>query len=85
MILPGGEIMYYKLKNLRYKNKLTSKEMALKLGISTPFYCQLENGNRRMSYDMAIRIAEIFGKRPDTIFYNDFMVQYEKENKVNND
>ena len=39
--------------------------MAERLGISKPFYCQIENGSRRLSYDMAVRIAEIFGKNFD--------------------
>ena len=45
--------------------------MAEKLEISKPFYCQIENGKRRLTYDMAVRIAQIFKKKPDAIFYED--------------
>lgn len=67
----GGSIMYRKLKELRKKKKLTAREMAEKLEISKPFYCQIENGKRRLTYDMAVRIAQIFKKKPDAIFYED--------------
>lgn len=73
--------MFYKLKELRYSKKLTNKDMAEKLGISKPFYCQIENGSRRLSYDMAVRIAEIFGKKPDKLFYDDYMIHREKMEK----
>lgn len=73
--------MYYTLKELRYKKKLTNKDMAERLGISKPFYCQIENGSRRLSYDMAVRIAEIFGKKPDKLFYDDYMIHREKTNQ----
>lgn len=63
--------MYKKLKEERYKNKYTAKQMSELLHISKPFYCQLENGSRRLSYDTAVKIAKIFKTRPDKIFYND--------------
>ena len=63
--------MYQKLKEMRKKKKYTSQDMAEKLGISKPFYSQLENQMRRLSYDMAIQIADIFGKKPDQIFLED--------------
>lgn len=63
--------MYKKLKQLRIKNKYTTKMMAEKLEISKPFYSQIENQNRRLSYQMAIKISKIFGLKPDDIFYND--------------
>ncbi len=65
--------MYKKLKELRQEKRYTTQKMGEKLGISKAFYCQIENGKRRLSYDMAIRIAAIFRVRPDTIFYDDYM------------
>lgn len=63
--------MYNKLKKIRNENKLTTREMADKLDISKPFYCQLENMTRRLNYDMAIKISQIFSLKPDDIFYED--------------
>lgn len=70
--------MYKKLKEIRYENKYTTKIMAEKLGISKAFYCQVENGVRRLSYDMAVRIASIFGLKPDDIFLDDH-IEYKKD------
>ena len=42
------------------------------------FYCQIENQKRRLSYDMAVRIASIFNVRPDTIFYKDYISQMDE-------
>ena len=64
--------MNIKLKQLRHAKGYTTKDMASKLGISKAFYCQLENNKRNLSYVMAIKIAEVFNKKPDSIFYDDF-------------
>lgn len=71
--------MSSKLKELRKAKKITSKKMAEELGISTPFYSQIENRQRRMSYDMAVRIASIFKTKPDKIFYDEYVENIEKE------
>ncbi|HHW69020.1 MAG TPA: helix-turn-helix transcriptional regulator [Tenericutes bacterium] len=63
--------MYSKLRELRKSKKYTTEDMGKKLGISKAFYCQIENNKRRLSYDMAVRISEIFKLKPDTIFYDD--------------
>lgn len=63
--------MYKKLRQIRVKNKYTTKIMAEKLGISKPFYSQLENQNRRLTYEMAIKISNIFNLKPDDIFYDE--------------
>lgn len=67
----GSSSMYLKLRNMRLRRRLTTGDMAEKLNISKPFYCQIETGRRRLSYDMAVRIAAIFRAKPDTIFYQD--------------
>ncbi len=64
--------MHKKLKEIRYKNHMTSREIAEKVGISKPFYCQIENGKRRLSYDLAVKIASVFKVKPDYLFYDDF-------------
>ena len=64
-------MVYSKLKEIRIKNKMTAKEVAEKVGISKPFYCQLENCKRRLSYETAIKIADVFNVKPDCLFYDD--------------
>ena len=69
--------MYQTLRNLRKKQGYTTQDMAEKLGISKPFYSQIENQARKLSYDMAIKIADIFHKKPDQIF----LVDHKNENE----
>ena len=70
-------MMYSKLKQIRKEKHLTTQDMANILNISKPFYWQIENNKRKLSYEMAIKISKIFNKKPDNIFYEDFI----KENK----
>lgn len=68
--------MHQKLKETRLKYHYTSKYMAEQLNISKPFYSQLENDKRKLTYDMAVKIARIFKLKPDKLFYE------EHKNKV---
>ncbi len=61
-----------KLRELRLKNKFTNQFMADELGISKPFYWQIEHGQKRLSYNMAIKISKIFNLKPDDLFYDEF-------------
>lgn len=61
-----------KLKELRIKHKLTHQSMADTLKISKSYYWQIENMKRRLTYELAIEIANIFKTTPDTIFYSDY-------------
>lgn len=72
--------MYKKLREMRIKHKYTTQTMADKIGISKSFYSQIETGSRRLTYGMAIRIANIFKRKPDSIFYDD-EVEKEYENE----
>ena len=60
-----------KLKELRIKFVYTYQDMADKLKISKPYYFQLENNKRRLYYQKAVEIAEIFNLKPDDIFYKE--------------
>lgn len=57
---------------LRLKNKFTNQFMADILGISKPFYWQLENDKKRMTYTMAVKIASVFHLKPDDLFYDEY-------------
>ena len=62
-----------KLKEYRIKNNFSYEFMAYLLNISKPFYWQIENDKKRLSYDLAIKIADIFHLTPDDLFYDDFI------------
>ena len=61
-----------KLKQLRNEKNLTCQDIADILKISKCFYWQLENSKRTLSYEMAIKIANVFNKKPDDIFYEEY-------------
>ena len=60
-----------KLKEVRKERGISIYEMAEKLGITASFYSQIENKKRRLFYDTAIKIADIFNKKPDELFYTE--------------
>jgi Predicted transcriptional regulators len=57
-----------KLKLLREKTGKTYEEVADIVGITKPYYWQVENGKRGLSYELAVKIAAAFGLTPDDIF-----------------
>lgn len=63
-----------KLSELRKANNFSYQYMANELNISKPFYWQIENDQRRLSYIMAIKIANIFNMKPDELFYEELSV-----------
>ena len=63
--------MHIKLKEIRTKNKITSDQMAKMLNISKPYYSQIENERRGLSYNLALKISNIFNLKPDDIFYDE--------------
>ncbi len=72
--LYNPELDNNKLRNIRMRYNLTCEDMANILGISKTYYFQLENQRRRLYYHLAVRIARIFNKRPDDIFYDDYKI-----------
>lgn len=75
--------MYRKLKEIRYRNHYTAREVSEKVGISKAFYCQIENRKRRLSYELAIKIAKVFNVKPDYLFYDDTLSSIENVEKEN--
>lgn len=61
-----------KVKKIRIKYGYSYSKMAELLEISKPFYWQLENNKRNLSYSMALKIANIFDKKPDDLFYEEY-------------
>ncbi len=61
-----------RLKEYRLKFHYSHRQMAELLSISKTYYWQLENNKRRLSYDMAVKMATIFGVTPDHLFYEEY-------------
>ena len=61
-----------KLRCLRKEKGISTSTMANTLNISQSMYSYIEIGKKRLSYDIAVRISNIFNITPDEIFYDDF-------------
>jgi putative transcriptional regulator len=61
-----------RLKELRINRGLTHLEMATLLNISKPYYWQIENNKRGLSYTMAYKISKVFNTKPDDLFFEEF-------------
>lgn len=61
-----------KLKEVRLNAHLSCADMSKKLHISKVHYWQIEKRKRKLYYDMAIKIADILGMTPDSLFYEDY-------------
>lgn len=63
---------YEKLESLRLEKNLSYQDMADRLGLSKCFYWQIEHKQRNLYYDMAKKIADILGVKPDDLFFDEF-------------
>lgn len=63
-----------KLKEIRVNQGFTIYDMSEMLHISPAYYSQIENKKRRLSYDMAVLIANIFSLKPDDLFYDNTII-----------
>lgn len=72
-----------KLRNLRLKASLTNQEVADKVGISKEYYWMIENGKRKLSYKLAVKIAKVFHTNPDNIFLDTELTSGERKGKSN--
>ncbi len=61
-----------KLRELRTSKGYTYEEFGKMLGISKPFYWEIENRKKRLSYKMAVKIALLLDTTPDELFYELF-------------
>lgn len=64
----GDYMVRVRLKEIREDKEKTHQEVADEIGVSKPYYWQIENGKRGLSYELAVKIAGVFGKNPDDIF-----------------
>ncbi|OXS77918.1 helix-turn-helix transcriptional regulator [Domibacillus enclensis] len=57
-----------RLKKERNSRGLSCQQVADKVNISKEYYWMIENGKRRLTYELAVKIASVFKKKPDSIF-----------------
>lgn len=64
-----------KLREFRLNEGLTFQQVADKVGISKEYYWMIENGKRRLSYELSVKIAKVFKTNPDEIFLSSKLTQ----------
>lgn len=60
--------MNEKLKERRKEFHLTMQDISDMIGISKGYYSLIERGERRVSYELAFKIATALKTKPDLIF-----------------
>jgi DNA-binding XRE family transcriptional regulator len=70
-----GAYLMDNLVKFREEARLTQKQLAYKIGISESYYCLLEKGKRRMSLELALKIATVLKKTPNDIFLPNYMAK----------
>lgn len=61
------------VKRLRKSHGFTSRQMSELLGISKSMYSYIENGQKRLTYDIAVKICGIFDTTPDELIYPEYV------------
>jgi len=65
------KVKHEKLKRIRIQRGITQSYMAKKLGYKDKSgYCQLENGDIKMTLDKAKKISMILGMQIDELFFD---------------
>jgi len=70
------------LKKTRNERKVTIREISKHLNISKSMYSYIENGDKRLSYDMAVNIASFFKTTPDALFKGDFKEFFKNDSHI---
>jgi putative transcriptional regulator len=71
-----------KLKEIRMNAGFTYQQVADQIGISKEYYWMIENGKRRLTYELAVKIAKVFKSSPDHIFLNSELTSSEQSDSI---
>lgn len=74
--------MKFELETLEQKRKefgYSYNEISKRSGFSKSYVWQLFKGKRNLSYEHAIVLAKVFGKKPDELFYEQFVDEINKK------
>ncbi len=69
-----------KLQEYRKKRNVTREMLANALGVSRVYIWQIEKGKRRLTYDLAFKIASYLKTKPDVLFYEEMLNNSEQLN-----
>lgn len=71
-----------KLRKERELRGWSCQVASKRVGISKPFYWQIENEQRNLTYAMAIKIAHAFQMTPDELLYEDEVKRLKRERRL---
>jgi putative transcriptional regulator len=60
--------MRNRLREICAENNMTLQELGARLGRSKQYMSELGRGNIRLTYEMAVKIAQVFDTTPDKLF-----------------
>lgn len=64
-----------RVRDIRIKHEMTLEDLGERLGKSKQYMSELERGNIRLTYEMAVAIAQVFKTTPD-----DFLLPRKSKN-----
>lgn len=70
-----------KLSAIRKQKGLSFKEVGESAGITKEYYWMIENGQRGLSYPLAVKIAAVFEMKPDDIFLDSELIKSEQDDQ----
>ena len=70
------------LKRIRTENKLSQKDFSAKVGMKPTAYSMVESGKNRPSFDLLLKIIDVFKIDANT-FFSDFIIN--EDLSINND
>lgn len=73
------------LKELRKQNSLTQKELAKKIGVATTTIASYEQGHRKMSVPIAVKLGGALNTHWTIFFEDEVRTSYSKKNKEENE
>jgi len=59
--------MRLKIKEARVAASLKQKDVAQKVGLSQPYFAQIERGERRLNTELQMKIANALGVKPEEL------------------
>ncbi len=74
-----------RLRMIRQYKKMSTYEMAERMGINQSLYYKVENGNRRLYVDFIAEAANILEVPIEAFFYDDEMLEVMKGGKDRKD
>jgi len=70
---------------IRKNRKISLDDLSKKLGVSKSYLSLIEKGSRKLSYDLAVRIALCMEMTPDDLFFDDHKIRRKyKVDKLDN-